>query len=94
MLVKLKLSNHFFLIYCLTKFLNFFDKKGTTYKIGTVPELLCKWNLDYSVFKINTFLKYFVYKKKDSASGGSFDWTHAIANIKHSYCLELRPGKI
>ncbi|RNA01997.1 carboxypeptidase B-like, partial [Brachionus plicatilis] len=28
-----------------------------------------------------------------SASGGSFDWTYAIANIKYSIALELRPGR-
>jgi len=27
------------------------------------------------------------------AAGGSFDWTKGVANIKHSYCLELSPGQ-
>ncbi|RNA22669.1 carboxypeptidase A1-like [Brachionus plicatilis] len=28
-----------------------------------------------------------------SAAGGSFDWTYAVANIKYSIALELRPGR-
>lgn len=30
---------------------------------------------------------------QDAAAGGSFDWTYAVADIKYSIALELRPGQ-
>ena len=30
---------------------------------------------------------------KGVSSGGSEDWTKGVANIKYSYCFELRPGQ-
>lgn len=56
---------------------------GTKYSIGSPANLLC-----------TKFCLLFFFKSKnlDSAAGGSFDWTYAVANIKYSIALELRPG--
>lgn len=44
-----------------------------------------EYNINYSIGSPANLLY--------EASGGSFDWSKAIAGIKYSICLELRPGQ-
>ncbi|VDN31741.1 unnamed protein product, partial [Cylicostephanus goldi] len=52
---------------------------GTTYKVGTGADTLCK----RIVKKLLRFA--------DPASGGSEDWAKGKARVKYSYLFELRP---
>jgi hypothetical protein len=60
------------------------------YQIGSPANILCKLRkyIKMNCLKNNSFLLI-----KDAAAGSSGDWAKAIANIKYSVSLELRPAQ-